>query len=317
MTSPAPPPSPGQTLYGTANGAKFPFRTVSGQDTELNYEADVGAAYMRVDCAPGGSTTATDKIVQRGIRPVCVIASTSSYDYPANTISVTQFGNTCGSEALALVNKASIFDPLNEPDLHGWAGHADAWFPYQQACYNAIKAWQPNALVLFPGMFEGCGTCGNTVLIDYVSQYYATSNAAGGARYFDAMNVHAYGDFATDCGARAMIAHVWGCPGSIYDNGNNVRAIMNANGDSAKPIVCTECGQTVNAPFSEAIQATDVSNALHAADGVGTGYRKTLFTLIYNMENDDVAGFGMLRDDLSKRPSYCNFKLIAAGSSVC
>ena len=58
-------------------------------------------------------------------------------------------------------------------------------------------------------------------------------------------------------------------------------------------------------------QATIVTNALHAVDGVGTGYRKLAFCLIYNVEDDDVAGFGLLRPDLSKRPSWYAFQAVA------
>ena len=76
------------------------------------------------------------------------------------------------------------------------------------------------------------------------------------------------------------------------------------------PIVSTESGGPVP-KYSEAKQATIVTDALHAADGVGTGYRKLAFTLIYNVLDDDVAGFGLLRPDRTKRPAWDAFRAVA------
>ncbi len=85
---------------------------------------------------------------------------------------------------------------------------------------------------------------------------------------------------------------------------------MNAHGDSAKPIVSTESGGPTP-KYSLTKQATIVTNALNSADGIGTGYRKTRFMLIYNMLDDDVAGFGMLDSSRLPRPSFYAFQAVA------
>jgi len=93
-----------------------------------------------------------------------------------------------------------------------------------------------------------------------------------------------------------------------------VRSLLDAwtaaHGKPKMPIVSTESGGPVP-KYTETKQATIVTDALKAADGVGTGYRKLAFCLIYNVEDDDVTGFGMLRADLSKRPSWYAFQAVA------
>ena len=44
---------------------------------------------------------------------------------------------------------------------------------------------------------------------------------------------------------------------------------------------------------------------------MGTGYRKLAFTLIYNVLDDDVTGFGLLRLDRTKRPAWDAFHAVA------
>lgn len=300
------PPASGLGLprYGTANGSRYPFRSAADQDFEVAQEVALHSKLMRVDCAPGGNTVAVNKIVAAGVQPVCLIASTASWDYPTSH-TAGELGSICSSEASALKGRARVFETINEPDLRGWAGHGAQWAPYQRACYQAIKAVQPNAVVLFPGMFEG--PSGNTVLVDFVRDYYA----AGGRAYMDAMNVHLYGDPAVCGGTRSIWAQTFGCAGGIYAS-YNVRSVMNANGDAGKAIVCTECGARVSSAADEPWQRDIVTRVLQAADGVGTGNRKLAFTLIYDVIDDEVVGYGMLRPDRSRRPSFSAFQAVAA-----
>ena len=79
---------------------------------------------------------------------------------------------------------------------------------------------------------------------------------------------------------------------------------------SKMPIVSTESGGPVP-KYSETKQATIVTDALKSADGVGTGYRKLAFCLIYNVEDDDVAGFGLLDSSFNKRPAWNAFQAVA------
>jgi hypothetical protein len=207
----------------------------------------------------------------------------------------------CGNVARANHGRVRFYEALNEPDLNGWS--ADSYVPYLRACHDAIKAVDPANIVLHAGMWHG--PSGGTFLIDWVEREYAL----GAGPLFDMMNVHLYDDAAAH-GSWSIWDMTFGSGGAGFYDTRNVRSVMNAHGDSAKPIVSTEAGGPTP-KYSLAQQATIVTNALHAADGVGTGYRRTLFTLIYNMLDDDVAGFGMLDPSFNRRPSFYAFQTIA------
>lgn len=280
--------------YGTSNGWRFPFRTAAEQDFELSREGEAGAKLMRIGCS--GSVTdlaAVNKILSRGIEPVCLLGGNPTYPWAQTA---TQFGSNCGGTATALLGKVRFFEPLNEPNLHNWS--PDTYLPYLTACSNAIKRANPNAIVLHGGLW----TSTKWPLIDWVQRLYAI----GGRPYFDMMNVHLYDDSA-EHGSWSIWDMTFGSGGAGFYDARNVRSIMNAHGDAAKPIVSTESGGPVP-KYSREKQATIVANALKSADGVGTGNRKTLFVLIYNLLDDDVPGFGMLDSARVPRPSFYAFQ---------
>ena len=179
---------------------------------------------------------------------------------------------------------------MNEPDLNGWT--PDSYFPYLKAVYTAIKQVDPNAVVIHAGMWTGW----NGVIAWYERMYQL-----GAKPYFDAANVHAYDD-PNQHGSWSMWDMTWGSGGRGYYDSKNVRSVMNANGDSAKPIVSTESGGPVP-KYSEAQQAQIVTNALK--DG------RFAFVCVYNMMDDEVPGFGLLRSDRSKRPSWDAYHAVA------
>ena len=125
--------------------------------------------------------------------------------------------------------------------------------------------------------------------------------------------MHLYDD-AAEHGSWSMWDMTFGSGGAGFYDTKNVRSLLDAwtsaRGRPAIPIVSTESGGPVP-KYSEAKQATIVSDALRAADGVGTGYRKLAFTLVYNVLDDDVSGFGLLRPDRTKRPAWDAFHAVA------
>jgi len=80
--------------------------------------------------------------------------------------------------------------------------------------YPAIKKANPQAIVLTGGMTD-------------CKEFPEGIYAAGGKDYFDIMNIHTYG-----------VPLFW----SFIDRGNQVRRIMNANGDNRKPLWLSEFG---------------------------------------------------------------------------
>ena len=289
------------------------------QNAEVADLQDLHAKIFRVGCgnpSAGGTTgyNFAKKFADVGIRPLCLIATTPSWDYPGVLTNhpVSDMANECTVAAQNFNYANAIIEPTNEPDLHGWNG--TAWEPYQVACYNAVKAVNPNLLVIFPGMFEG--NSGNNVLPDFVRDYYA----AGGKNYYDVMNVHLYDD-PSQCGLRAIWAETFGCA-TAYQT-YNVRQQMNANGDSAKPIMASEAGSNTGAT-NPSLQSTVWSNSMGTVDGIGTGDHKLISWIGFTLFDDPLsccAGYGIasssdaVNGPWTPRPAYTTFKnkAIAAG----
>ena len=292
-----PPPSSGIPKYGTANGARFTYSENSSQQSfDMSKELDLHAKIMRVDCGGFGSQaqTALSLIMAKGLVPICVLGSTPNY--PWGTSAAT-FGNQCSAAASYMRNAPqAMVEALNEPDLHGWT--ADTYLPYLKTCYQAAKQANPNIIVLHAGMWKGshANSCGCE---DYFLPDWAARIAAlGGANYMDFFNVHAYGSFYD--GWSSIMDLVWGSNGKGYYDTRNVRTNLNNAGLSKLPIVITESGGGNN--------PQGITDSFSTVDGVGTGYRKTLFSLIYNLRDDEVAGYGMLDANLQPRQGYNTFQ---------
>jgi Bacterial Ig domain len=306
-SSPPPPPPPppptsttgGWPRYGTANGWRMAFRTSTAQDYEIGQDVALGAKIVRID---GGTATdtAVGKLLAKGIKPLVIFGSNPTYPWsttPAQLASqASSFATKWGSRIM--------YECMNEVNIHGWT--PDAYLPYLKAFHDAVKAAAPSATVLNDGLWTGSGS---QALIPWTQRFISL----GGLNYTDLFNVHLYDDPA-EHGSWSVWDMTFGSGGAGYYDTTNVRSLLDAwaasHGKPKMPIVSTESGGPVP-KYSETKQATIVTNALHAADGVGTGYRKLAFCLIYNVEDDDVAGFGLLRSDLSKRPSWYAFQAVA------
>ena len=300
VSNAAPAPSPGTgsvwSRYGTANGWRLPFRSTTDQDFEIGQDIALGAKYVRV----GPNDAIIQKLLANGITPVILFGGNPTYPWtttPAQLASqVSPYASRWGTKIL--------YECLNEVNLHGWT--PDAYLPYLKAFHAAVKAASPSATVLMNGLWTGSGT---QALVPWTERFVSL----GGLAYTDLYNVHLYDD-AAEHGSWSMWDMTFGSGGLGYYDTKNVRSLVDgwtkSHGRPLMPIVSTESGGPVP-KYSEAKQATIVTNALRAADGVGTGYRKLAFTLIYNVLDDDVAGFGLLRPDRSQRPAWGAFRAVA------
>jgi hypothetical protein len=117
---------------------------------------------------------------------------------------------------------------------------------------------------------------------------------AGAKGYFDMLSLHCYDD-PDDHGT-------WNLWDQAFTIGPTIRSIMDANGDQAIPIASTESGGPTT-KYGEPGQATIVD---HDFDHLYAGQIRML--LVYTMLDDDVPGFGLLRDDRTKRPAWYAFQ---------
>jgi hypothetical protein len=300
-TASSPPPPPSSTSgswprYGTANGWKLPFRSTADQDFEIGQDVALGSKYVRV----GPNDAIIGKLLANGLTPVILFGGNPSYPWSTTP---QQLASQASGYASRWGNRI-LYECMNEVNLHGWT--PDAYLPYLKAFHAAVKAAAPSATVLMNGLWTGSGT---QALIPWSERFISL----GGAAYTDLYNVHLYDD-AAEHGSWSMWDMTFGSGGAGYYDTKNVRSLLNSwttsHGRPAMPIVSTESGGPVP-KYTEAKQATIVTNALRAADGVGTGYRKLAFTLIYNVLDDDVAGFGLLRSDRSRRPAWDAYRTVA------
>jgi len=277
------------------------------QDWELSDVTSVGGKIFRLDYnnSTTGDTVIT-KALAHGLEPEVILGGTHQY---SSTETPSGFASSyCTPGPSKWKGKVRFYEIMNEPDLNGWT--ADTYTPFLKACYQAVKAADPNAIVFHGGMWDK--NSATTFLIDWIAREYAL----GAKSYFDVFNFHCYGDSQANA-SWSIWSMVYGSNGAGFYDSYNVRSVMAANGDSGKAIVCTEGGDTVTS-VSATTQATEVQHALQSVDGIGLGYRKTKFMLIYDML-DTVPGFGMMYPDSAgavvapdgthwtKRPSWTSY----------
>jgi hypothetical protein len=299
VSNAAPAPSPTASAwprYGTSNGWKLPFRSTTDQDFEIGQDVALGAKYVRI----GPNDAIIQKLLANGLTPIIIFGGNPSYPWATTPQQLASqaagYASRWGSRIL--------YECMNEVNIHGWT--PDAYLPYLQAFHDAVKAASPSATVLMNGLWTGSGS---QALIPWSERFINL----GGLADTDLYNVHLYDD-AAEHGSWSMWDMTFGSGGAGFYDTKNVRSLVDAwttaHGKPKMPIVSTESGGPVP-KYSEAKQATIVTDALRAADGVGTGYRKLAFTLIYNVLDDDVAGFGLLRSDRTKRPAWDAFHAVA------
>jgi hypothetical protein len=279
-SSPPPPPTLGNIpRFGIATGYKILTRTPAEQNFELDQIQSVGAKIVRFDSLPGNQTQ-VDPLVAgvraRAMEPLLVLFGTTGPISPSTAASFA------GAQAAKWKGKVRLYEFANEPDLNGWNGtnYAQALIP----AYNAIKAADPNAIVLAGALWKGAGGP-----VKWVTDMYN----AGAKGHFDILSLHLYDD--------PLAAGTWNIWNMAFHMTPSVRSVMDAHGDSAIPIASTETGGPTTS-YGETGQATIISHDFDALNDP-----RLAFVLVYSMLDDVVTsqpGFGLLRPDLSRRPSW-------------
>jgi polysaccharide biosynthesis protein PslG len=194
----------------------------------------------------------------------------------------------------------------NEPNLAtDWGGAAPDPAGYAallRAAYGAIKAADPNALVVSAGLASTNDRTGQAM---DDRAYLEALYAAGAGPYFDVLGAHPYG-----------FAYPPEDPHGAHDGLNlarlaDLRAIMVRHGDAAKPVWATEMGWTVNGTGAAAWQtvtpeqqASYLSRALRDAPRAWPWLTLVAVWNLDGAENPDWAGYSLLDPAGIPRPAY-------------
>lgn len=171
---------------------------------------------------------------------------------PAN---FQDFGDFCGAMAERYHGRIAAYQVWNEPNLNReWGDRPPNPAEYTEllkVCYQAIKAADPNAIVISAGLAP-TGTNDATAVpdVDFLQGMYN----AGAASYFDVLGLHAPGYNAPPeldpAEAETNKEEYGGGRWFAFRHVEDMRAIMVANGDGAKQAAILEMGWTLDTVHS-------------------------------------------------------------------
>jgi hypothetical protein len=263
---------------------------VAQRDMELIRDAGFrwvkqGFAWREIEGIAKGKFdwSVTDRIVDQaesiGLNIIARLDSdptwASGQTYPnANNVIMTppknyqDFADFCSALASRYKGRIAAYQIWNEPNLaREWGGQApdpESYTRLLKAGYQAIKAADPNAIIISAGMAP-------TTRFDKVAmpdtEYLKRMYVAGAKPYFEALGAHGAGYKAPpemDPGAVANDPNFYNkgdanCPGPAcriycFRHVEDLRQIMVNNGDSAKRVVVLEFGWTMdsrpNSPYA-------------------------------------------------------------------
>jgi hypothetical protein len=268
--------------FGISSGYRILQRTSADQAFELDQIKEAGGGIVRT-CSTPSNQAAVDQFVSavlaRGMQPLLVLWCTTG------PISGTTAASFAASQAAKWKGRVRLYEFANEPDLNGWSGttYANALIPL----YDAIKANDPNAIVIAGSLWKGAGGP-----VQFVTDMYN----AGAKGHFDILSLHLYDD--------PFAAGSWNIWNMAFHMSPSVRSVMDAHGDSAIPIASTETGGPTTT-YGETGQATIIAHGFDALSDP-----RLAFILVYSLMDDVVTaqpGFGLLRPDLTRRPAWTVF----------
>jgi hypothetical protein len=189
--------------------------------------------------------------------------------------------------------QVDAYEIWNEPNLPGsWSPRPDpaAYLTLLTAAYRAIHAADPDAVVV------SGGTGGGPTGVDSLS-WYEDLYDAGLRDVTDGIAVHPYPD--------------------VHHGRVRVRTLMNANGDTAKPLWGTETGAPTGGDpsISESAQATLVAAIHDEWSSIRNVGPLLYYTLTDFGGGDREDHFGLLRADGSPKPGYAALQRWTAATS--
>ncbi|MGC9346968.1 MAG: GH39 family glycosyl hydrolase [Anaerolineae bacterium] len=225
-----------------------------------------------------------------------------AWNDPAN-----HWGNYVYQTVSHFKDQVSVWEMWNEPDIHDvfWTGTPEQYAQLLKVGYQAAKAANPDATVLFSGLAYWHDPDFYLQVLDALA---AMPGAAESNYYFDVMSLHLYSSIyiirPTASAIQANVAErvgphpLWltetGVPvWDEYDQANNNYKLNRATAEEAAAFVIEG--------YAEARAA---------------GIDKSFFFRTHDDHMTDFSGqvpeyFGLIRDDLTFRPSYVAYQVAA------
>lgn len=160
------------------------------------------------------------------------------------------FAEFCGALAERYAGRIAAYEVWNEPNLtREWGNQPPdpaAYLALLKPCYLAIKATDPQAIVISAGLAPTDYDDPAVSMPDVA--FYRGLYAAGGAPYFDMLGVHApgYGNAPERSPAEVIADPFWQSSVWTFRHVETIRALMPEYGDADKQIAITEMGWTTD-----------------------------------------------------------------------
>jgi hypothetical protein len=283
----------GRLRWGISVGGISVNRGDALRAFELNEIQSVGARFVRFDDTPCNQANVdryVGEVQTRGMAPFLILGGANP---PAAWSSAQAYADWAAGQASRYAPLGvHFFELLNEPNLNGWTAGQ-----YAQAvtlAYPKIKAADPQSLVVVGAV--GIGNSARDQFTNFLAPLFPTI-----AGHYDVFSIHASDDLQAHDWWQ-MAAWAWGPIDSTITN--SVRNLIDQNGDTGKPIMISEYDLGPVPKYSESAETTLLQHALNDS--------RPLAVAVYTMLNDDVPGFGLLRDDLTPRPAWTTYHTIAA-----
>jgi polysaccharide biosynthesis protein PslG len=322
-------PSP----MGLAEGGLLQHMSATDLNTTLDGYKNLGVRWVRTDIdwlrvQAGGANSfdwsaydqVIDAIKAHGMDVVGILAyppgwaqpsgCSDAYSCPPNN--PADFGRYGQAAAARYAPKGvHVWEIWNEPN--GGTFTPAQYTATMKAAYPAIKAGDPNAVVLAGGSMPNDTSGSGYSPVDFLQGIYVN----GGKNYFDALTHHPYcwgGGTSFDCPKAYADWSAWS---QMQETSPSLRSVMTANGDSAKKIWMTEMGAPTKGSagnVSEQRQAQMVTDSY--AEIKKFSWAGPLFWYQYKDKGTDPSTnsedwFGLLHEDGSQKPAYTAYKTAA------
>ncbi len=160
---------------------------------------------------------------------------------------VEAYGNFCGALAERYRGQIAGYQVWNEPNLQReWAGYtpdAAGYVTLLGACYDAIKAADPDAIVISAGLAP-TGTEPPVAVPD--ERYLQTMYDAGLSEVYDVLGLHAPGYNSPPWLSPEEVVASGGLRWMAFRHVEDMRRIMIANGEAHKQVAILEFGWTLD-----------------------------------------------------------------------
>jgi hypothetical protein len=190
------------------------------------------------------------------------------------------------------------YEIWNEPNIQAFWNPAPDPLLYTtmlRDSYAAIKAVEPNAVVLSGGLAPAANDGTNIAPVTFLEDMYAD----GAKGSFDALGDHAY-----SAPALPDTYESWSGWSEMDQTTPSLRSVMTANGDAGKQIWITEIGAPSSGPngVGPAAQAEEVTQAVQGAQANSWIGAEFFYTYQDAASNPDY--YGLLNADGSPKPAW-------------